>query len=276
MENLLRLQKSVVRVDTSENANMIKYMPKEQRQKLDPNIQVVSSDYVTELRKNKTISIPTRIDIGDILVLHPFVPNKYVLIQNLIDETYGTLYSCISGIARCLGATMIEWSKSVSILGERTLDGEGKLQIGPYAQLTANAHSNDMVSHQSEESKKNFFITDGVLSLEEKKEDYVRACQKAEEYGLADHNDIKELLEGRNPNNKRQILTKEVTLHMISQINNSFDAAFTLTSLGEVFSIGASVKDIIKKCQDIEYKYVIHFEEILPLDSISKIEPPSE
>lgn len=255
----LTLTKPVVRVDTEENASLIKYAPKIQRQKISPNLEVISSTYLEEIRKSGKFILPSRVDIGDILTLHPFVPNQYVLIQDLENATYDSLYSCMSGIARCLGAKEMQWTKIIEDEGERSLDINGNIKFIPYMEGNVQIHDLNNCRNKIQETKTTTFSSEGDISIEEQLEEYREAIEKVHAFGLVTHSDISELVEGRNPKKTRKITSKEVAIHMISNINQSFDAAFSLNCMSDVFSINATIQNILKVCRNVELHYLIRF-----------------
>lgn len=259
MPNSILLKKPVVRVDTEENADFLKYAPKVQRQKISPNLEIVSNTYLDEVRKSGKYLLPSRVDIGDILTLHPFVPNQYVLIQELENATYDSLYSCMSGIARCLGATEMQWTKIIEDEGERSFDANGNVKFVPY--LEANAHVGNIENCQNkiQETKTTRFSDVIDVSIEEQIQDYNEAIERVKAFGLVTHSDISELVEGRNPNKSRKITSKEVTIHMVSNINQSFDAAFSLNCMKDIFSINATIQNILRVCRNVELRYSLSF-----------------
>ena len=259
MSSTILLRKPVVRVDTEENASYLKYASKDKRQKISPNLEVVSNTYLDEVRKSGKYLLPSRVDIGDILTLHPFVPNQYVLIQELENATYDSLYSCMSGIARRLGAKEMQWTKIIEDEGERSFDGNGNVKFVPYIEANAHVGNRENCRNKIQETKTTRFSDVDDISIEEQIEDYNEALERVKAFGLVTHSDISELVEGRNPKKARKITSKEVTIHMVSNINQSFDAAFSLNCMRDTFSINATIQNILRICRNVELRYIIEF-----------------
>lgn len=261
MDNQVTLRRPVVYIASGDKANFLRYASVEQKQKISPNIQIISEEYLSEVRKNNIFSLPKNVFIGDILTIHPYEPNKYVHVQELVEETMSSLYSCVSEIARHLGATMIEWTKSCFNEGIRTRNAKGEIKITPYGNLSANFKSKEENSHNSEERKRIDYNVPKNISLEERLLEYEKAKKTAKKYGLEDLNDVRELIDGRDPLTSIKIRTKEVTIRMSSKINFVLDAAFSLMSIGDIFNVDGDVKDSIIQHQKIECRYVIHFDQ---------------
>lgn len=242
-ENLPR----VIRVDSEERTRNYKWAEKSKN--LDRHVFVCTLE---ELRANPNINLPKRLAEGDVLILHPYETNQYINIEEC-DNLRISKFKRFCTIAQKLGARSYKLSYGVYKSGESTIDTSGKVGT------KWGKGSVDINKKEQFEEKTGFKLEDdfdGVRVISA--ESFEKAKELAVRYNLENDEDIKQLLEKRDPSNENHQHNGHVHCEVSKEINSELDAALSIDAVG-IFDLSANVKRTMSIREnivvDIEFEF---------------------
>lgn len=237
----------VIRVDSEEKTRNYKWAEKSKY--LDRQVRICTLE---ELRANPNISLPKRLAEGDVLVLHPYETNQYINIEEC-DNLRISKFKHFCAIAQKLGAKSYKLSYGVYKSGESTIDASGKVGT-KWAKGSV-----DIKKKEQFEEKTGFKLEDNfdgvrVISAES----FEKAKELAIRYNLENDDDIKLLLEKRDPSNENHQHNEHVHCEISKEINSELDAALSIEAVG-IFDLSANVKRTMLNREsiviDIEFEF---------------------
>ena len=238
----------VIRVDSEERTRNYKWAEKSKN--LDRQVRICT---IEELRANPNINLPKRLVNGDVLILHPYETNQYINIEEC-DNLRISKFKHFCAIAQKLGAKSYKLSWGEYKSGESTIDASGKVGSPKWGKGGV-----DIKKKEQFEEKTGFRLEDsfdGVRIISE--ESFVKAKELAAKYNLENDDDIKLLLEKRDPSNENHQHNEHVHCEVSKEINSELDAALSIDAVG-IFDLSANVKLTMKKREsivvDIEFEF---------------------
>lgn len=229
----------VIRVDSEERTRNYKWAEKSKY--LDPQVQICS---IEELRENHNISLPRHIMNGDVLVLHPYETNQYINIVEC-DNLRISKFKHFCAIAQKLGAKSYKLSYGEYQSGESTFDVSGKIG-NPKWKVEVDIAKKDIFEQKTGFKLEDSFDGVRVISAES----FEKAKILATRYNLDNDDDIKLLLEKRDPTNENHQHNEHVHCEVSKEINSELDAALSIDAVG-IFNLAANVKQTMKKRERI-------------------------
>ena len=218
---------------------------------MDKNIKVLTEN---DLKSDeyKGIKWPSFVSEGDVLILHPCECNAYINVSDIAKHRNDTFFK-YKDIAGLLGAKMYKITRAEKITCERSIDAKANFGI-----------KDKVKTHPSVEDEEKFKETCG-FELTAKwpgqcrisDETYQEALTKQKKYRLEDDEQIKTLIEGRNPRRANLDQHLSVTYETSNEINKNLDIALTIDCC-KAFNINATIKQNLKHREDL--KLTIEFE----------------
>lgn len=210
---------------------------------ISPNVCVYTKETVMQLQCEK----PNRIQVGDVLVLHPFEEDMYVNV-NEVQNIKNAKFFAYKRIAQQLGASRYEVTYANKQTSNRSFDTNNNVTCGSYvdACLSVNKKDDFLKSMGFEMEAK--FTGNGEIS----EESYEKAKKLVKRYHLETDEGIKSLIESRNPKIENPETYEKVTCDLLSEISASLDLAFTLNAAGGLFSLDSKTSDVIKQSEIVK------------------------
>ena len=234
MENSL-LTKPVIMLETEEHSVNYKW----HGNKVNPNVQVLSIDEFSNWLKdgNHDTLVPRHCQRGDVLVEHPYRKGSYIRIDEIEDMFFKAKGFIVSDIARLLGCKEFDWNIEVGSVHERVTSAEGEVTYKAVAEFKGE------MKHTYEEEVKSKLSLNQTMSGGITQDSYERAKEKAEEYNLWGDDQIRSLIEGRNPN-EQQITSRTIRVELSKETNDAMDIAFSINVLP--FHGNFKYKEVVK------------------------------
>ena len=235
---LVRLDGDIIHIVTEERS--INYRWEQNANKLNQNLQIISIDdmNIALTQGQYSFDLSGTLSLDMVLAKHPFLPNKYIDINEAQDVIFEDKLNCMFEIARLLGVTSIE-AKALFLEEKRmeiAIDG-GLTYKYVGTNLEINETERQAYAKRYERKEK--------FSGEFSTESYRKACAKAQQYGLLIDSGIQYLLKQRNPDEPNPILQQSVKIEMTKELNNLLECAMSLNILPNVFSLGGNTKELI-------------------------------
>ncbi|MDD6003911.1 MAG: hypothetical protein PUC50_17170 [Bacteroidales bacterium] len=213
--------------------------------KLSPCVQVVSINEINKYRK--VIRIPRLLNIGDVLVEHPYDSLCYIDVNEMTDKIISqSKFFKISEIVCLLGASSYEIISTEQKTEERKFEING--EIG-YKTISAKTFwRNDTKANEV----LNFSLKDTYNNRTHQVSDesYCAALEKLSLYHLDMDDAIQSLVQMRNPNLDTVLQTRTFHFDLTHEINKLFDIGFTLNCVPS-FKLNMGVKRALELRQKI-------------------------
>ena len=122
-----------------------------------------------------------------------------------------------------------------------------------YKELKVNA---TILNEQNQHYESEYYLEDsfgGKYSVSS----YTQAIEKAAEFGLDKDDDIKHLIDQRNPENPRSIKSRRVSIEMSRELNSALDTAISLEAVGA--ELNGTYKEIIENQKRILFEFEVQF-----------------
>lgn len=235
---LIKLDGDIIHIVTEERA--INYRWEQNANKLNQNLQIISiADMNTALTQGHySFDLSGALSLGMVLAKHPFLPNRYIDINEAQDVIFEDKLNCMFEIARLLGVTSIE-AKALFL-------EEKRMEISKDGELTYKyVGTNVQISKEEKQTYAKRYERKEKFSGEFSAKSYQKACIKAQQYGLLGDSGIQYLLKQRNPDESNPILQQSVKIEMTKELNNLLECAMSLNILPNVFSLGGNTKELI-------------------------------
>lgn len=216
------------------------------------DIAVVPSDIAKSVfEADKTgIKNVRNLSAGLVLIRHPFLPDTYINIDATEKELFHNKQLCISQIMQLLGAKSLKGHATIVESKKRTVDANGNVS---YKNIKLNT---TVLSEQNQHYEAEYHLEDtfdGDYSMS----DYNQAIEKASEFGLDKDDDIKHLIDQRNPENPRSIKSRRVSIEMSRELNSALDTAISLEAVGA--ELNGTYKEIIENQKRISFELEVQF-----------------
>lgn len=238
----------VIRIDSEERTRNYKWAYNSKN--LNRQVDICT---IEELRANPSINLPKRLEIGDVLMLHPYETNLYINIEEC-DNLRISKFKHFCAIAQKLGAKSYKLSYGEYKSGETAFDASGGVGSPRWGKGSV-----DIKKKEQFEEKTGFKLEDsfdGVRIISE--ESFEKAKELAARYNLENDDDIKLLLEKRDPSNENHQHNEHVHCEVSKEINSELDAALSIDAVG-IFDLSANVKQTMRKREsiivDIEFEF---------------------
>jgi len=186
------------------------------------NSEVVVLDPDKIRRKYKEVHLPKDIIPGEILIRDPFCKG-YIRASNAEMEYIRLESRGIFLIAQMLGATDVKFEIEKIDSFEREITNKGEVKIKAIKSDIQSRHSEKEALHNKIIEYQSFYPQDFSQSS------YEKAMSVASERGYLASDNIRSLLDARNPEiplMKQHTLTMEMT----SEVNKAMDIAFSVSS----------------------------------------------
>lgn len=229
---------------------------------LDQNIQVVSIDDYNEYIKDGEQNLPQIVNIGTVLVKHPFEEDTYIHLEELEQIVYRSKALHMADIAQLLGCTRFSYDIKIDSIETASIGRYGKISYTPY--ITADTkYKNEQVEKYKAmlkiEDKNEVNDESQNLTLEDKILSYKRACELAHKYKLDKDEDIKSLLDSRNPYNTYIKKSRIVCFELSREVNSLYSCAFSLELLKGVFTMQGNFENQVSKKKTIFVTFSFDF-----------------
>lgn len=229
---------------------------------LDQNIQIVSIDDYNKYISTGNQDLPKVVKIGTVLVKHPFEENTYINLNELEQTVYKAKALHMADIAQLLGCTHFSYDVKIDSIEEAFIESNGKISYKPYTCDNAK-YKNDQVEKYKAMLKiedKNEVNDEYLnLTLEDKILSYKKACDLAHKYKLDKDEDIKSLLDSRNPYFPYIKKSRIVSLELSREVNSLYSCAFSLEALKGVFTIQGNFENQVSKKKTIFITFSFYF-----------------
>lgn len=220
---------------------------------LDQNIQVVSIDDYSKSIKNGEQCLPKIVKPGTVLVKHPFEQDVYIFLDELEQTVYRSKALHMADIAQLLGSTSFSYDIKIDSIEKVSIGANGEITYAPY--YCDVKYKTDQV----EKYKAMLKIEDTNevnpdyqnLTLENKVLSYNKACELAHKYGLDKDEDVKSLLESRNPNSLYIKKSRNVCFELSREVNALCSCALSLNVLKGVFTMQGNFESQVSQKKTI-------------------------
>lgn len=216
------------------------------------DIAIVPSDIAKNIFESDGTILKNikRLSSGMILIRHPFLPNTYIPIDVTENELFHKKQLCISPIMQYLGAKSVSGHAKIVETKHRVIDGKGN--VG-YESTKVNA---SVMSEQNQHYESEYRVED-TFPEEYSPDDYALAIEEASKYGLDKDDDIKSLIEQRNPAKPRPIKSRRVSIEMSRELNSALDTAISLEAVG--VELTGNYKSILESSKRILFELEVNF-----------------
>lgn len=217
------------------------------------DIAIVPSDIAKSVfEADKTgIKNVRNLSAGLVLIRHPFLPDTYINIDATENELFHNKQHCISQIVQFLGAKSLKGHARIAESKKRTVDANGNVS---YKDLKVNA---TILSEQNQHYESVYKFEDTFDGDDYSVSSYNQAIEKAAEFGLDKDDDIKHLIDQRNPENPRSIKSRRVSIEMSRELNSALDTAISLEAVGA--ELNGTYKEIIENQKRILFEFEVQF-----------------
>lgn len=194
------------------------------------------------------IKYPDRINVGDILMLHPYDKKTYVKLDyDLINDKFNK----ITHLMHLLGAKISRFEIEELECKKRTWNAYGGVSYKVDASLKV----------KKEEEVKQRYIKeneDESVGTRQNECDWFLAKKYAEDHNLMNDPDIIEIIESRNPEltNKKQ--KKEIKVTMTKDLNDNLDIAFNLKAI-KALSFSANYEEAMESHTSFSIIFKVEF-----------------
>lgn len=220
---------------------------------LKGNIQWIHYEKVKELFNRDHINIlgDSSISSGTILVKHPFLQNTYMEIDKLEKELFHSKMLNMSHILKNLGAK--SFSGYAKIVEYKTRHWEGDGQIS-YKIIEVDSSVKTTIKEQYESEYSISDTYQGVFT----EDSYEKAKSIANQFGLDNDIDVKNLINMRNPKENNTLLSRKVNIELSRELNKILDTAFSLSVL-PVFTSTVRYKEVMEIRKKVVLTFDINF-----------------
>lgn len=187
---------------------------------------------------------------GNILIQHPFLPKAYIDLKTTEVQIFNQKMMCISEIVQNLGAKEINGHAIFRSEEKRTIRGDGQIDYKT-VKASASVNSKKQKNYESQYKISNKFK--GICS----EESYNEALKKAENYGLINNSDVKNLINERSPRQINSLTNWNITIDLSNELNNSLDIAFHLIISG--VKLKSKIQTALESCKKITLDLKIDF-----------------
>ena len=245
MEKIQELQKAqVIYVTSPERA--INYKWEKDSKKINSQVRIISEDDLSNLQESGYIHFPQKPIIGDVLVKHPFEPCTYIHAENAIETIRQSKFFKICEIAQLLGTVKYQtdaiWKKSET----RKVEANGEINYEVVVDSEIKIDSKEKMAQVSKLTINADFNGIQVIS----KESFLKAQNKAKEYGLWGDVSIISLINQRDPENQNRLKELKYHIDLTSEANHLLDIAFSL-EVAAIFNLKATIKSAISKQENM-------------------------
>lgn len=209
--------------DSPEQA--INYKWDSRANRLNRNVIVLEPHKILELGEgNEHFLLPYDLTPGEVLIRHPF-NQGYILATDAEVDYYKATAEGIFLIARCLGATKITYKKCNIKQFKREIDSNNSLNY-KVVDLDVNVKNS-----KEEKLRDRITMTREFDKQEFTKEQFEKAKSFAFERGLLMSQDIRSLLDARDPDLGAPMTRQTVNVEISSSLNKALDIAFSLNTV---------------------------------------------
>lgn len=212
--------------DSPEQA--INYKWDSRANRLNRNVVVLEPHKIQELGEgNEHFFLPYDLTPGEVLIRHPY-NQGYILATKAEGEYIAATAEGIFLIARCLGATKITYKKCDIKQFKREIDSHNSLK---YKVVDLDV---DVKKSKEEELKNKISMTREFPKDDKQgltKEQFEKAKSIASERGLRMSQDIRSLLDARDPDLGAPMTRQTVNVEIFSSLNDALDIAFSLNTV---------------------------------------------
>ena len=226
---------------------------------LDNRIQVVSINDIDDYLKCDNIELVDvpRVYEGQILMRHPFAPNKYVDASMSQVKLFQDKVNRMGLILQRMGVK--------SIKGRAQYIESQKREFGINGNVGVNYDGVNVglgASYQNDKSKRDFSsikIHKEYPNAQLTQELYLQAVATAKQYGLYNDSQINSLIKSRNPELGSNVQGRErVSIELSKEYNELTGIAFSLNAM-EVFKLGGGYKENIETVNTVKIDLDITF-----------------
>lgn len=215
-------------------------------------IEVMTADSIRELAQYySNFTIPYDLKPNDVLIRHPY-NQGYILATDAEEEFLKASAEGIFLIARCLGATKIEYNKCNLEESIREIDSNNNIKV-KVVDLGV-----DVKSKKIEKLRNKIEMTREFPKQEFTEERFKKAQLIAQERGLLMSSDIRSLLDARDPSLGEPMTHQTLKYELSSSLNRVMDIAFTLTVAPE-FKLSSTTKIATQKRLELNVEWDISF-----------------
>ena len=243
------LSGQIIRVSQDEKARNYKFY--EESVMLDKNIQIVSVDDLDDYRKEGYI-IPANAVEGSVLALHPYHPKEYIDISVAEKAIIREKINHIGEIAQFLGARKVEGR--VVFVNSKTQKFDTSTK-GRYNAVTTEVN---VKTEDAEKYSMDYQLERTFVGKQRTSEDYARAKEIMNKYGLYKDNECRTFVDMCNPDCGNQMKHQKLSIDVSSEINSSKEFAFKLGYLS-IFELDAKVKKCVSELNTLKFECLIEF-----------------
>ncbi len=187
---------------------------------------------------------------GLVLVKHPFLPNTYINIDSMEEDLLNLKLDCLSSIMQDLGATSLKGHANLIEMKERTIDAKFRIE---YKTIKIDPS----VKKEQKEKYESSYIIEDSYNGEFNKESYIRAKEQAAKFGLDKDIAIQILMEQRNPDRPRKLMSRKRTIELTRELNKTLDIALPLSISG--IALAPSYNGLFSSCKTIKFEFDVQF-----------------
>ena len=208
--------------------------------RVNSNVVVLDSCDIQRLgNERNNFCLPNDLTPGEVLIRHPY-NQGYIQATDAENEYVNAAAEGVLLIARCLGASEISYKKCEITEYEREINSDNSIR---YKAVDGNLNINTSLK-QSISNK--YSMTRKFTKQEFTKEQFNKAKSIAEERGLLMSNEIRSLLDARNPELGSVMTSQTVNIEIASSLNKAMDIAFTLNAV-PLFNLNLNARVATKR-----------------------------
>lgn len=219
-----------------------------------PNLSPKVSPITLKDLESSSLELPKHYNIGDILVCHPYMPNKLIDIKTAQTDILNERLAHIATILNYLGAKEITMTATIKKREYRQVSGKGKMSMRIFSlkgRFFLKKQQNDYTHIQKHIKGAEIWDNDS----------YNKAKAYAKEKGLIQDSNIEELIMERDP--KQGIKHYMLNVEISKEFNELMDAAATLDVKSDtginLFHIEGSIKSYYEHKDTLIVKQSIDF-----------------
>lgn len=196
------------------------------------------------------------------MVKHPFDKDTYIHLEDLEQTVYRSKALRMADIAQLLGCTRFSYDIKIDSIEIASVGQNGNISYAPYISGDAKYKHDQVEKYKAMlkiEDKNEINVEYQNLTIDDKILSYNKACELAHKYMLYKDEDIKSLLNSRNPYNPYIKKSRTVCFELSREVNSLYSCAFSLEVLKGVFTIHGGFENQVSKKKTIFVTFSFDF-----------------
>lgn len=261
MEKEPKLSKPAIYIADNLIAQAPDYYP--EYKKLDhSSVQLISLDDLNAIKEKGDYLLPMNVSLGDVLLRHPSVPNKYIHVNQMEYEYLKEKAFATDQILCKLGCKKYDFDLDITEESNSSLKADGSIaNTAKFFFNIKGSYKKELKESYKQKLQLKSTYESGVESCDKEtiQKDYEKAIEIAKEYGLLEDSEIKTMIENRNPNGSNRQKTFHIHEDHSDVINKQIDFALKLDALKGLVKINGAITEVFHKRHRVILKFDVEF-----------------